>query len=133
MLIPQRMSIFFCFKNSLPMARIPWLIMRPPPPKSDELPQSLARSKRCSSQRGPLLHLVWQTNPRLCIATLVLRLVAAFLPLAMLWIPKLIIDLVVRVLRHQTVDTSLIWKLLILEFCSGNRFRCPVAVHQPRR
>ena len=91
--------------------------MRPPPPKPEELPQSWRDRIAALRNVGPLLRLVWQTNPRLCIATLLLRLSAAFLPLAMLWIPKLIIDLVVRALRHQFVDKSLIFKLLVLEFC----------------
>lgn len=90
--------------------------MRPPPPKPEELPKSW--SDRIAALRNvvPLLRLVWQTNARLCVATVVLRLAAAFLPLAMLWIPKLIIDLVVRALRHQNTDKLLIFKLLILEF-----------------
>src|SRR5690242_7661949 len=91
--------------------------MRPPPPKPEELPQSWRDRIAALRNVGPLLRLVWQTNPRLCIATLLLRLSAAFLPLAMLWIPKLIIDLVVRALRHQFVDKSVIFKLLVLEFC----------------
>jgi ATP-binding cassette subfamily B protein len=89
--------------------------MRPPPPKPEELPQSWRDRISALRNVGPLLRLVWQTNPRLCIATLLLRLAAAFLPLAMLWIPKLIIDLVVRALRHEVIDKPLIFKLLILE------------------
>ncbi len=89
--------------------------MRPPPPKSEELPQSWRDRLSALRNVPPLLRLVWQTNPRLCIATLVLRLGAAFLPLAMLWIPKLIIDLVVKAIRHQVIDKSHIFKLLLLE------------------
>src|SRR4051812_47992729 len=89
--------------------------MRPAPPKSDELPQSWRDRISALGNVPPLLRLVWQTSPRLCVATLILRLAAAFLPLAMLWIPKLIIDLVVRALRHQAIDKSLIFKLLLLE------------------
>ncbi len=59
--------------------------------------------------------MVWATSPRLSLATLVLRLVAALFPLATLWISKLIIDLVVRAVKHQHVDQTLIFKLLILE------------------
>ncbi|MBV9264697.1 MAG: ABC transporter ATP-binding protein [Acidobacteriaceae bacterium] len=59
--------------------------------------------------------MVWETSPSLCISTLLLRFLAAFFPLATLWVSKLIIDLVVRALRHQHVDRSTIWKLLILE------------------
>jgi ATP-binding cassette subfamily B protein len=90
--------------------------MRPPPPKPEELPQSWRDRLAALRNVLPLLRLVWQTNARLCLATLFLRLGAALLPLAMLWIPKLIIDLVVRALRHENVDKTLIFKLLVLEF-----------------
>jgi len=40
--------------------------------------------------------MVWETSPTLSTASVVLRLVSSFLPLATLWIGKLIIDLVVR-------------------------------------
>ena len=89
--------------------------MRPPPPKSEDLPQSWTQRFQALQNVPPLLKLVWQTSPGLCLATLTLRLVAAFVPLAMLWIPKLIIDLVVRAIRHQTIDNTLIWKLLATE------------------
>ncbi|MBV8829631.1 MAG: ABC transporter ATP-binding protein, partial [Acidobacteriaceae bacterium] len=59
--------------------------------------------------------MVWDTSPALSISTLVLRGISALFPLATLWISKLIIDLVVRSIRHQPVDRSQIWKLLILE------------------
>jgi ATP-binding cassette subfamily B protein len=90
--------------------------MRPPPPKPDELPQSWRDRIGALRNVPPLLRLVWHTSPRLCVATLILRLAASFLPLAMLWIPKLIIDLVVKALRHQSFDKLLIFKLLLLEF-----------------
>jgi ATP-binding cassette subfamily B protein len=59
--------------------------------------------------------MVWHTSPGLTVATLALRLISAAFPLALLWISKLIIDLVVRAIRHQAIDRSLIWKLLIAE------------------
>ncbi len=59
--------------------------------------------------------MVWETSPSLCISTCLLRVLSALFPLATLWVSKLIIDLVVRALRHQAIDRSAIWKLLILE------------------
>jgi ATP-binding cassette subfamily B protein len=59
--------------------------------------------------------MVWKTSPKLAVSTLLLRFIAALFPLATLWVSKLIIDLVVRTIRHQHVDHSMIWKLLILE------------------
>ena len=59
--------------------------------------------------------MVWATSPILSVATLGLRFIAALFPLASLWVAKLIIDLVVRAIRSQPIDRSLIWKLLIIE------------------
>jgi ATP-binding cassette subfamily B protein len=59
--------------------------------------------------------MVWRTSRSLTIGTLLLRFVAALFPLATLWVSKLIIDLVVRAVRHQPIDETLIWKLLLLE------------------
>lgn len=59
--------------------------------------------------------MVWRTSRPLTIGTLLLRVVAALFPIATLWVSKLIIDLVVRAIRHQAIDKTLIWKLLLLE------------------
>ena len=59
--------------------------------------------------------MVWATSPVLTIWTLLLRSTAALFPLATLWVSKLIIDLVVRAIRHLPVNRTEIWKLLILE------------------
>jgi ATP-binding cassette subfamily B protein len=59
--------------------------------------------------------MVWATSPALSLATLALRFIAALFPLATLWVSKLIIDLVVKAIRSQPIDRSLIWKLLIIE------------------
>ncbi|MDT8853966.1 ABC transporter ATP-binding protein [Paracoccaceae bacterium Fryx2] len=45
---------------------------------------------------GPFLVMVWRASPGLTLATVVLRLVRAVLPVAALWIAKLIIDEVIR-------------------------------------
>jgi ATP-binding cassette, subfamily B, bacterial len=59
--------------------------------------------------------MVWNTSPLLSSSSVLLRFVSAAFPLATLWISKLIIDLVVRAVRHTPLDQSRIWKLLILE------------------
>ncbi len=89
--------------------------MRPVPPKASEPPQTWRERFQALRNVPPLLRMVWETSRPLTISTLVLRCVAALFPLATLWISKLIIDLVVRAIRHQHVDRSTIWKLLILE------------------
>lgn len=89
--------------------------MRPRPPKDTETPQTWRERLKALRNVPPLLKMVWNTSPFLSICTLLLRLIAALFPLATLWVSKLIIDLVVRAIRHQAVDQSAIWKLLILE------------------
>lgn len=89
--------------------------MRPVPPKASEPPQTWRERFQALRNVPPLLKMVWKTSRSLTISTLVLRFMAALFPLAMLWVSKLIIDLVVRAIRHQPVDHSEIWKLLILE------------------
>src|ERR1051325_10439704 len=64
----------------------------------------------------PLMRLVWETSPPLVLGSVSLRLARALLPVAMLWIPKLIIDAVVAwVGRHQG-SPERIWKLVAVEF-----------------
>lgn len=89
--------------------------MRPAPPKSTETPQTWRERLEALRNVPPLLRMVWATSPFLSVATLVLRFIAALFPLSSLWVAKLIIDLVVRAIRSQPIDHSLIWKLLIIE------------------
>jgi ATP-binding cassette subfamily B protein len=56
---------------------------------------------------GPLLRLVWAASPGLLVATAVLRLVRALIPVAMLWVGKLIVDEVVRVAEAGAVGGGL--------------------------
>jgi ATP-binding cassette subfamily B protein len=64
----------------------------------------------------PLLKLVWETNPPLVLATVTLRLVRALIPVAMLWVSKLILDGVVTWMSRREGSTAGIWKLVALEF-----------------
>jgi len=89
--------------------------MRPAPAKNTEVPQSWRERLQALRNVPPLLRMVWQTSPALTVWTLLLRCISALFPLAMLWVSKLIIDLVVRSIRHQPIHRSDIWKLLILE------------------
>lgn len=89
--------------------------MRPALPKPNDAPQTWRERFQALRNVPPLLRMVWQTSPVLTVCTLVLRAISSLFPLATLWISKLIIDLVVRVIRHEQIDRSQIWKLLILE------------------
>lgn len=72
---------------------------------------------RLASMRNirPLLGMVWKTSPVLVSTTTVLRLFRALLPLAMLWVSKLILDGVVGWIRRGNGDARYIWKLVALE------------------
>jgi len=63
----------------------------------------------------PLLGMVWDTSPPLVSATTFLRLVRALLPLAMLWVSKLILDGVVAWIKRGNGDFRRLWKLVALE------------------
>jgi ATP-binding cassette, subfamily B, bacterial len=89
--------------------------MRPLPKKTDEAPQTWRERLAALKNVPPLLGMVWETSRALTVLTLLLRAVSASIPLATLWVSKLIIDLVVRAIRHQPYDRSVIWKLLVLE------------------
>src|ERR1700688_1016668 len=58
---------------------------------------------------SPLLKLIWETSPPLIIATTFFRLVRAMLPLAALWVGKLIIDAVVA--PSSRVWTYVAWEI----------------------
>ena len=62
----------------------------------------------------PFLKLVWQTHRGYAAAMIVLRLARAFVPVATLWIGKLIIDAVVAAL-DAAPDFARLWKLVALE------------------
>jgi len=59
----------------------------------------------------PFLVLVWQTSPSLMLGEVLLRVVRAFLPVATLYVGKLIIDEVVRLMRlpHPAGDDLGTW------------------------
>src|SRR5882724_2238775 len=89
--------------------------MRPAPKKDDEGPQTWGERLAALRNVPPLLRMVWETSRTLTLLTLVLRCISAGIPLATLWVSKWIIDIVVRAIRHETIDRSAIWKLLVLE------------------
>ena len=64
-----------------------------------------------------VLRIVWESGRAVVSAGLILRLIASLLPLALLWITKLIIDSIVHAITtHQAVPTRL-WWLVAAEFC----------------
>ena len=64
----------------------------------------------------PVLRIVWQSGPLVVSLGLVFRLISSLIPLAALWITKLIIDgIVYTVSSHQPVQ-PLLWWLVAAEF-----------------
>jgi len=62
----------------------------------------------------PLISLVWETHRGYTTAMALLRLLRAGIPVATLWVGKLIIDAVVAS-RESTPDFARLWKLVALE------------------
>lgn len=62
----------------------------------------------------PFVKLIWQTHRSLTLTMIILRLARAFVPVAVLWVGKLIIDAVVAA-RGGTLDSRLLWRLVALE------------------
>jgi ATP-binding cassette subfamily B protein len=61
-----------------------------------------------------LLRMVWETHPRFTLAMAILRVLRAFVPVASLWIGKLILDAVAGSLQSGQADADL-WRLVSLE------------------
>jgi len=70
-------------------------------------PRSLAQRFSALGNLRPFLALIWEIQPGLAAATLVLRLVRALLPVATLFVGKLIIDEVVRLGRLESPPPDL--------------------------
>ena len=66
-----------------------------------------------------LLRLVWETEPRYVVGILVLRVLRSLVPLAVLWVGKLIVDEVVTAIGSVHAGGALPWtrlgQLLLLE------------------
>ncbi len=62
----------------------------------------------------PLVRMVWRTHRGYTLAMLLLRLVRAFIPVATLWVGKLIIDTVVAAI-NSVPDPARLWKLIAVE------------------
>ena len=74
--------------------------------------------ERLSALRNtpPVLKIVWQSGPGVVIFGLVSRLFAALLPLALLWIPKLIVDAIVHSKVADQAVSPRLWWLVAAEF-----------------
>ena len=91
--------------------------IRPAVQPGSEQPPARTRRERLKALENvrPLLKMVWQTSPSLALISIICRLVRAILPVATLYIGKLIIDAVVRSVRGGRIDAGYIWKLVAIE------------------
>jgi ATP-binding cassette subfamily B protein len=62
-----------------------------------------------------VLRIGWRSGPGLIVASMALRLVSALVPVAMLWVGKMIIDLIVMAVRDSVTPAGM-WLLLGFEF-----------------
>lgn len=85
--------------------------------KKDEDADALTTKERFAALRyvPPFLKMVWKAGPSMAASNLVLRLLRAGLPLALLYVGKLIIDEVVRLVNAGGGDLQLIWWLVSIE------------------
>lgn len=60
--------------------------------------------------------LVWQTSPLMTVTNSLLRIARSAMPVALLYIGKLIIDQVIVLSHKHNADTSHLWQLVGLEF-----------------
>ena len=88
--------------------------MRPRESQVDP-PQSWLERLRALRNVTPLIRMIWDTSPALTATTLGIRLISAFIPVAQLWVGKLIIDSLVRVMTHRATNSGRVWIYLAWE------------------
>lgn len=83
-------------------------------PSPEQKPPTLRQRVEALRYVPPLIKLVWETHRGYTATMVVLRLIRSFVPVATLWIGKLIIDEVVA-LQSAPHDLSRLWQLVALE------------------
>ena len=70
--------------------------------------------ERLSALRNvpPILKIVWQSGPGVVTFGIVARIIAALLPIALTYIPKLIIDILVRSFEDTCPSPQRLWWLV---------------------
>ena len=85
------------------------------PIPEDERPRGWRERVAALRYLPALLRLVWQTHRRYTVAMIVLRLLRAFVPVAGLWVAKLIIDQVVHLASTPGASLAPLWRVVALE------------------
>ena len=76
-------------------------------PLDRRAPRSLSQRFSALANLRPFLRLVWEISPRIALAAMLLRLMRALLPVATLYVGKLIIDEVVALMQSDAVRGAL--------------------------
>ena len=93
---------------------IPQLRMKRPA-ADDDRPRSWRERLAALRYLPALLRLVWETHRTFTLAMIVLRLLRAFVPVATLWVAKLIIDQVVQLAQTPGASHTPLWRVVALE------------------
>src|SRR5262249_50555578 len=74
--------------------------------------------ERLSALRNvpPVLNIVWESGPLVVTLGIVFRIFGSLLPLALLWVSKLIIDGIVHSIQTRSPVPNSFWWLVVIEF-----------------
>lgn len=89
-----------------------------PDTQNSEQPPRPKWSARLKALRNipPVFRMVWQAAPGIVVSSLVFRLLVSLVPVAMLWVTKIIIDAVDAYIHHVAALPKEFWWLVALEF-----------------
>jgi ATP-binding cassette subfamily B protein len=87
------------------------------PPKNTRTDRLTLKERLAALRNLPaFFKLVWETSPWLTTVNASLRITRSAAPVALLYIGKLIIDQVIFLSSHHSVDTFHLWQLVAIEF-----------------
>lgn len=92
--------------------------MNPTRPPKNTRPDPITLKERLAALNNlpAFFKLVWQTSPSFTTINGILRIARSAMPVALLYIGKLIIDNVVQLSHHHGASTAHLWQLVGLEF-----------------
>ena len=103
-----------------PRFALVFLMAKSQPNPSPSGPQLTWKDRFSALRNLPaFFRLVWEVSPGLLLGSIVLMLVQATLPATMLYIGKLIIDEVVRLIDQPAAGSQHLWRLVAAEFGLG--------------
>ncbi|MEX0601595.1 MAG: ABC transporter ATP-binding protein, partial [Rhodothermales bacterium] len=83
--------------------------------RSNEAELSVKERFAALKNLPPMLKMVWEVSPAMTLGNVCLRLARAGLPVSLLWVGKLIIDEVVRLVNAGGGDLTHLWTLVAIE------------------